>query len=99
MQAIDQERLLGLAPEGVQDEDLICIFGCSVPVVLRKIVSDEMTGEHHYGLVGDRYVHGMINGEAFTMQQTKEYQKPSLAIARVHMFLDHEALILSNAGD
>jgi hypothetical protein len=68
----DQERLLGLAPEGVQDGDLICIiFGCSVPVALRKIVGDEMTGEHHYELVGDCYVHGMMDGEAFTMQQTR----------------------------
>jgi hypothetical protein len=67
-----QERLLGLAPEGVQDGDLICIiFGCSVPVALRKMVSDGMTGEHHYELVGDCYVHGMMDGEAFTMQQTR----------------------------
>ena len=101
MTITDQERLLGLTPEGVQDGDLICIIsGCSVPVVLRKIVSDEMTGEHHYELAGDCYVHGMIDDEASTMQQTKEYQKPSLAIARVPCsYLDHEALILSNAGD
>jgi hypothetical protein len=68
----DQERLLGLGSKDVQDGDLICIiFGCSVPVVLRKIVSDEMTGEHHYELVGDCYVHGMMDGEAFTMQQAR----------------------------
>jgi hypothetical protein len=68
----DQERLLGLGPEGVQDEDLVCIiFGCSVPVILRKIVSNEMTGEHHYELVGDCYVHGMMDGEAFTMQHSR----------------------------
>ena len=68
----DQERLLGLGSEDVQDGDLICIiFGCSVPVVLRKIVSDEMTGEHYYELVGDCYVHGMMDGEAFTMQQAR----------------------------
>ena len=68
----DQERLLGLGSKDVQDGDLICIiFGCSVPVVLRKIVSDEMTGEHHYKLVGDCYVHGMMDGEVFTMQQAR----------------------------
>jgi hypothetical protein len=68
----DQERLLGFGSEDVQDGDLICIiFGCSVPVALRKIVSDEMTGEHHYKLVGDCYVHGMMDGEAFTMQQAR----------------------------
>jgi hypothetical protein len=68
----EQERLLGLAPESAQEGDLICIvFGCSVPVLLRKIVSDEMTGEHHYQLLGDCYVHGMMDGEAFTMQQAR----------------------------
>ena len=59
-------------PKMWKNGDLICIiFGRSVPVVLRKIVSDEMTGEHHYELVGDCYIHGMMNGEAFTMQQTR----------------------------
>jgi hypothetical protein len=68
----EQERLLGLAPETAQEGDLVCIiFGCSVPVLLRKIISDEMTGEHHYELVGDCYIHGMMDGEALTMQQTR----------------------------
>lgn len=67
-----QERLLGIAPSNAQQGDLICIiFGCSVPVVLRKVVSDEMTGEHHYQLIGDCYVHGMMDGEAFTIQQAR----------------------------
>ena len=68
----EQECLLGLAPDGAQEGDLICIiFGCSVPVVLRKIVSDEMTGEHYYELVGDCYIHGMMDGEASKMQQAR----------------------------
>lgn len=67
-----QEHLLGIAPTNAQEGDLICIiFGCSVPVVLRKVVSDEMTGEHHYQLMGDCYVHGMMDGEAFTIQQAR----------------------------
>ena len=68
----EHERLLGLGPGAAQEGDLICIiFGCSVPVLLRKIVSDEMTGEHYYKLLGDCYVHGMMDGEAFTMQQAR----------------------------
>ena len=77
----EQEQLLGLAPEAAQEGDLICIiFGCSVPVVLRKIVSDEMTGEHHYALLGDCYVHGMMDGEAFTMQQTRNIPQTQFEI-------------------
>jgi hypothetical protein len=68
----EQEHLLGLAPDEAQEGDLICIiFGCSVPVVLRKVVGDEMTGERHYRLLGDCYVHGMMDGEAFTMQHAR----------------------------
>jgi hypothetical protein len=36
------ERFLGLAPSEAQHGDLICIlFGCSVPVVLRRVPHDE----------------------------------------------------------
>ena len=47
-------------------------------MVLRKIVSDEMTGEHHYELVGDCYIHGMMDDEAFTMEQTRNIPRHSL---------------------
>lgn len=33
-----RDEILGLAPDGVKDNDLICIlYGCSVPVVMRRI--------------------------------------------------------------
>ncbi|KAG0650483.1 Heterokaryon incompatibility protein [Hyphodiscus hymeniophilus] len=54
---------LGLAPMAAQPEDLICIlYGCSVPVVLRP--TETIYGDRYYQLVGECYVHGMMDGEA-----------------------------------
>lgn len=56
--------LFGLAPTTAQEGDLICIlYGCSVPVILRKMGSDS---DPFYHLIGEAYVHGMMDGEAFT---------------------------------
>lgn len=51
---------IGMAPPGAQKGDQICIlFGCSVPVVLRKLErSDE------YVLIGECYLDECMNGEA-----------------------------------
>ncbi|KAK2006747.1 HET-domain-containing protein, partial [Colletotrichum eremochloae] len=55
-----QERWdYGLCPPDSRKDDLICIlFGCSVPVILRKAPDGCMT------LVGEVYVHGKMDGEA-----------------------------------
>ena len=54
---------LGLAPQSVKEQDLICIiYGCSVPVVLRPVMEYDKC---HYVLVGECYIHGMMDGEAF----------------------------------
>jgi hypothetical protein len=59
-------KWIGLAPMAAKVDDLICILdGCSVPVVLRPCLR---TGtdrpEVFYQLVGECYVHGMMDGEA-----------------------------------
>jgi hypothetical protein len=79
MVSFDQERLegtLGLAPKNVKKGDVVCIlYGCSVPVLLRKYVDDsrlkchkvdsaDRTGETFYRVVGEMYVHGFMEGEA-----------------------------------
>jgi hypothetical protein len=58
---------LGMGPNKpypIKTGDAICIlFGCSVPVILREqeTMSD---GSKHYKLIGESYVHGMMNGHA-----------------------------------
>jgi hypothetical protein len=38
--------------------DFVCvIFGCSVPVILRKV-------RDHFRVVGEAYVHGLMDGQA-----------------------------------
>ena len=59
---------LGLAPNDAKPEDLICIlYGCSVPVVLRSFNSEE-THDRYYKFVGECYVHGLMEAEAFSIQ-------------------------------
>lgn len=62
---------LGLVPEETQRGDLICIlFGCSVPVVLHKMEDPPSKCEGtQYQLVGEAYVHGMMDGEALEVQR------------------------------
>ncbi|RFU27148.1 hypothetical protein B7463_g9190, partial [Scytalidium lignicola] len=55
----------GLAPAGTRKGDLVCIlFGCSVPVVLRS-------RDDHFEVVGECYVHGMMDGEAVANKRRK----------------------------
>ena len=57
---------LGIAPSGAQEGDILCVLlGCSVPVVLRPLdKSDPRCG---YKLVGEAYIHGVMDGEALAL--------------------------------
>jgi hypothetical protein len=49
-----------MAPEISQAGDIVCIlFGCSVPVVLRKTA-----GETKFEFIGECFVDGYMSGEA-----------------------------------
>jgi hypothetical protein len=62
------ESLYGLAPPGAKYGDDICIFfGCSVPVIIRKVSSKQ------YQFVGECYVHAAMNGEAIQGKMKSEY--------------------------
>ena len=51
---------MGLAPNFVEPGDHICVLiGCNVPLVLRP------TGSNDHKVVGECYVHGMMDGAAF----------------------------------
>jgi len=56
--------LFGLVPEDTQTGDELCIlFGCTVPVVLRKVVGLQLS-QPLYELIGEAYIHGKMDGEA-----------------------------------
>lgn len=51
---------MGIAPHATQAADIVCVFfGGQVPHIMRD------TGEGHYELVGECYIHGIMDGEAF----------------------------------
>jgi hypothetical protein len=81
----ERHKILSLTPEATKKRDLICILpGCSVPVVLREHRHEiERNAEHPEGVkksfckfIGESYVHGMMDGEAFEIkkQDKIEYQ-------------------------
>ncbi|KAG8411593.1 hypothetical protein J3458_015654 [Metarhizium acridum] len=54
-----EDRLIGLMPLSTQESDVVVIIhGCDVPFVIRPTER-----EAHYCLVGECYVHGVMNGE------------------------------------
>ena len=57
-----KSNCFGLAPHDSRAGDIVCVlFGCSVPVVLRK---HEDSGVDHYKFIGECYIHGIMDGEA-----------------------------------
>lgn len=64
--------LLGWVPKGAAKDDVICIFfGADVPYVLRP------DGPDHYRLIGESYIHGVMEGEAITK---KSFLKQNFSI-------------------
>jgi hypothetical protein len=55
-------NLFGLGPDGLQNGDAVAVlYGCSVPVILRPVEN-----RMHYKLVGECYIHGLMDGQAVT---------------------------------
>jgi hypothetical protein len=60
------QGLIGMAPLRANKGDAACVlFGCSVPVLLRKRAFKE-----DYEFIGECYIDGFMNGEA--LSQGKE---------------------------
>jgi hypothetical protein len=66
------EEALGLAPDLAKEGDSICILtGCSVPVLLRE-KTNKITNKHYHELIGECYIHGMMDGEALRVKGNRE---------------------------
>ena len=56
---VTQTGYIGLGPLTMQPTDMVCVLlGCSVPVVIRR------EAPNRYALVGECYMHGIMDGEA-----------------------------------
>lgn len=65
---------LGLGHKDMRVGDLVCIlFGCSVPIVLRAIEDPQSPSKSYYHVIGECYIHGIMDGEAF--DKPREYRK------------------------
>lgn len=60
---VTERGYLGAFPDSVQRGDVVCVLrGCHVPFVLRPVGEGEGAGR--FEVLGECYVHGMMNGEA-----------------------------------
>lgn len=60
---LTQKKYLGLAPEHVAPGDVVTILmGAQLPIILRRVDS-------HYILIGEAYVHGIMDGEAVPKEE------------------------------
>ncbi|KAF2118915.1 heterokaryon incompatibility protein-domain-containing protein [Lophiotrema nucula] len=65
-----RDKFLSLVPSKTVEKDLICIVaGISVPVILRQ-----RTSGPGYEFIGEAYVHGMMDGEAFEVKRRLELE-------------------------
>lgn len=66
-----REERFGFTCSGVQPGDVVCVSNDSVsPFVLRRV--DDKNGDARYKFVGDAYVHGLMYGEADSMDAQEE---------------------------
>jgi hypothetical protein len=67
----EKNKWIGLAPTAAEVNDvLVILHGCSVPVVLRPVKEEgDVVG---WLLVGECYVHGMMDGEAMGFREVHE---------------------------
>jgi hypothetical protein len=67
--AITKDGYIGAVPRETKPDDLICVlFGCSVPVVLRKInLTKGNSSKTSYQFIGESYLHGFMDAEAIAM--------------------------------
>lgn len=75
--AVTELGHIALAPRMAQKGDMVCVlFGCSVPVVLRKIkqFGGPVDDAPLFRLVGECYLDGYMDGEALQLgQRTQEF--------------------------
>jgi hypothetical protein len=75
--AITEEGYMAIVPPGTKEGDMVCLFmGAQVPFLLRPLSTSDGERSNQkpiYQLVGECYVHGMMDGEG--MRQGLRVQK------------------------
>ncbi|MCJ1358519.1 MAG: hypothetical protein MMC33_008519 [Icmadophila ericetorum] len=69
-----EKKLFELSPWRTEPGDIICILlGCSVPVILRKHEHKNRASMSYYKLIGEAYIHSMMDGEALMNKSEAEF--------------------------
>jgi len=75
---VTESGLLGLARGSVAPGDRVCILlGCSVPTILRQVPNIE---REEYILIGESYIHGMMDGEAIDKLDKEGYKLQKITL-------------------
>jgi hypothetical protein len=73
-----KNEFLGLGKGNSAPGDLICILvGCSVPVILRQVAG---AAREDYVLIGESYIHGLMDGEAVDRVDAGVYEWQNITI-------------------
>lgn len=73
---ITEKGYYGLGPRIMKPGDLCCVlFDADVPFILRKV-----DGAERYKLVGEAYIHGLMDGEAMGMLEKAELKEEKFVI-------------------
>jgi len=71
---VSEKGYIGLGSRLAQPRDLICVlFGCSVPVILRKI-------DDYYMFIGESYVHGIMDGEVINTRNERKFSEQEFVL-------------------
>jgi hypothetical protein len=69
IQLKNKKDTYGLSPKETKEGDIVCVlFGCSVPVVLRKVKQGRGRPKY-FKMIGECFVYGMMDGEAVAGKQ------------------------------
>ena len=76
---VPKNSYIDAVPQDTQPGDVICVlFGCSVPVVLRKAATAEAhdPDDDSYAFIGEAYLYGLMDAEAIVLLKkgTREVQ-------------------------
>lgn len=71
--ATTRKGSIGFVPEQSRTGDVVTILagGC-VPIVLRPLPQNESSSGTRYQVLGDAYIHGMMDGEVFQTAETEK---------------------------
>ena len=75
--AVTEKGYMAIAPPGTKEGDMVClVMGAEVPFILRPLLEDDkgvMNKEQCYALVGECYIHGIMDGEGLRQGLEEQY--------------------------